>query len=224
MEVTPLETYPGSVDELASDPAYCTITEDAIIARLAEIDAAIRYNEKQIDRDKQLYLMTWCPDPKKMPDCDFDNQHRYMAEWVQTYMYGCEVAGCCVETTQEGNPHYHLWYQLSDDYQKENFRIRWMKCLKSRGLVKVTKSRIYRIHKWGSWHNSLWYYKKDLPYTQLFTPFNPLSHETKIPKVDYSDYNMFFNIRGKKTSKQIVELVSEKKQIELFYKNSLTRI
>ena len=84
-----------------------SIEEDSDqIALKAEI---IRLQEEKIDPDDKIYLMTWSPDPKQIPDCDFINQHLYCMPYVESYLSFCKSGCACVESSQIGNPHYHTW-------------------------------------------------------------------------------------------------------------------
>lgn len=195
---------------LVSESQLCSL----LGAKASEFYAA----EKQIDEHIPVYLMTWSPDPKKLPDCDFINQHIWAVEYVQTYLMFCAAGAACVESTQLGNPHYHFWYQLAEDNREEG-RIRWVKIMQKVGNVKVTKALHYKKNKWYSKGNALWYYKKESIDAQLRTPCNPVTAETALVKVDYTDYNWFFH-SGRSTAAKCFEKASEVKLLEEFYKKS----
>jgi len=107
----------------------------------------------------------------------------------------------------------------------ETGRIRWMKVLQKRGKVDLdTKVKNYKIAKWYKTKNALWYYKKDAPTKQLYMPFNPLVKEDPLPHIEETDYNTFFNLQGKKTSRKVVEMCSERSRLESFYFKSFASI
>jgi len=199
--------------------------EDILCSRLAAVDTIIKYAEQRIDRSKQLYLFTWTPDPSKMPDCDFANQHKYLVDTVINYLRSCDSGCACVESTQLGNPHYHGWYQISDDPLKEQYRIVIVKVMTSFGNLKInTKVRYYKIHKWYKHRNALHYYKYDSANSQLFTMYNPITEYTDKPVIFLNDYNMFFNLKGKKSVRKIKDMVSQLQDLENFYKKSFQNI
>lgn len=187
--------------------------------RLAEIAATIYEAEDDIDIDDKIYLMTWSPDPKELPDVDFINQHIYLVPYVREYLLCCEAGAACVESTQPGNPHYHFWYQTAND-TREMARIRWIKVMQRIGNVKInTKVKHIKINRWYSKGNALHYYKQDSVGQQLMTPYNPITKYTLPPTIDYNDYTMFFAV-GKLTVRKIIEKVSQIKNLEEFYKKS----
>lgn len=189
-------------------------------ARIAEVADIVYEEEHKIDDNDKVYLMTWAPDPKFLPDCDFINQHIFLVPYVKSYLEFCKNGLACVESTQLGNPHYHLWYQTRDD-PLEMGRIRWIKVLSRIGLVKInSKVRYYRKNSWSAHRNALHYYKADSINQQLNTPYNPVSKTSAMPDIDYSDYSWFF-ASGKKTSGAIREKVSQIKDLEEFYKKSI---
>lgn len=189
-------------------------------ARLAEIASIIYDEEEKINDDDKVYLMTWSPDPKKMPDCDFLNQHIYLIPYVHSYLEYCMCGVACVESTQMGNPHYHFWYQTTDDI-REMGRIRWVKVMQKIGNVKITSAKYWKKNGWyKSSTNALYYYKEDAVNQQLHTPYNPIYKGMPLPHIDYTDYSWFFT-SGKSTARKIVEHASQIKQLEEFYKKSL---
>lgn len=97
-----------------------------------------------------------------------------------------------------------------------------IKILQKVANVKIeTKVKHYKINRWYKKGNALHYYKEDSVEQQLYTPYNPMTANTKEPDIDYSDYSYFFTVAGRHTSRQIVEKVSQIKQLEQFYKKSL---
>lgn len=189
--------------------------------RLSEVAAIVYDEESKIDLDDKVYLMTLTPYVKYLPDCDFNNQHLFMAQYVQSYLQTCKSGLACVESTQSGVPHYHLWYQTYDDY-RDMARVKWVKVLQRVFDTKInTKLRHYKINKWYKKNNGLFYYKEDAVGQQLFTPYNPISATSPLPKVDYTDYNMFFTIQKKHTSRQIIEKTSQIADLRAFYEKSI---
>lgn len=178
----------------------------------------IELEESSIDCDEKLVLMTWSPNPKDLPDASFIIQHQFCAPYIKEYLKGCRCGIFCVESTEKGNPHYHGWYQHTDDYELEQYRIQWMKVLDKRGNVKTTevshKSSI-RIFQWYSKGNCLYYYKKDIPGVGIHIPFNPITKTTDIPEIDVPGY--WFSNEGRKTSKAVIEKQSTYKQLCEFY-------
>lgn len=121
--------------------------------------------ESSINPDDDIYLITWNPDPKMIPDDDFVNQHRWCVTQLSFYCKTCDVAVFVLEATQLGNPHYHGFYQVSDDPNKEIGRIMMIKKLQHyapHGLKIEKVKRCYRINNWLKGQNALYYYKIDL--------------------------------------------------------------
>jgi len=120
----------------------------------------IEFWESSIDDEKKVYLVTWSPDPKELPDCDFYIQHQVNIEILADYLKCCSAGLFCVESTQLGNPHYHGWYQIDDN--KELARIALIKTLNRFGIVRITPIKhSYKIFSWSESANALYYYKKD---------------------------------------------------------------
>lgn len=126
----------------------------------------IMLSETSIDLTKDIYLITWNPDPKLLPNDDFENQHRWCVTQLSFYCKTCDVATFCLESTQKGNPHYHGFYQRSDDPLKEKGRIMMIKKLQfyaPNNNVKIDKiKKCYRINSYLKGQNALYYYKKDI--------------------------------------------------------------
>lgn len=195
-------------------------SELAVCERIAEVAEIIAEQESQIDDADKVYLLTVTPLRDSLPDMDFINQHIYFVPYIISYLQFCKCGAACVESTQSGVPHYHMWYQTTDD-TRELARIRWIKILQRIANVKIaTDVRYYRKNKWYSKDNALFYYKEDSLGQQLFTPYNPIYATMQGPTIDYSDYSMFF-ATGKLTSQKVIEKASQVKQLEEFYKKSL---
>jgi len=99
------------------------------------------YWEDRIDTDRTLYLITWNPDPKELPNADFETQHHYSVNLLSDYLKACECGLFCVETSQLGAPHYHGWYQVSQNPDCERNRIIYIKTMQRFGNLKITKSK-----------------------------------------------------------------------------------
>lgn len=186
--------------------------------------ASVILNEEKIDPTKTLYLFTWSPDAKELPDCHFELQHEYNLNYVSEYLKVCECGLACVESTQLGVPHYHGWYQISDNPIKEKVRIIYMKSMLRFGNMKITKSKgHYKIASWSPAANCLHYYKKDLLQSQLFVTHNPIVPK-EYPQHDWNAFNLrtFFTANGKReTVADIDDKISLREFYKDFYKNSL---
>lgn len=170
--------------------------------------------ELMIDPDKPLYLMTWAPDPKQLPNCHFEYQHRYNISTLSLYLRSC-YSGCfCVESTQLGNPHYHGWYQVSNG--PDSARIATMKTLQKLGLVKVTQAKHYKIDCYTERQNALYYYKKELTTAMNFIIDNPITAYSTCG-INW-DMTHFFD--STVNAKHISNVVSEKQRLLEFYRDS----
>lgn len=194
--------------------------EVRLCERLAAIDSIIQEQEAKIDQKDKIYLLTVTPLRGTLPDMDFINQHIFFMPYILSYLEACKCGVACVESTQTGIPHYHLWYQTYDD-ENELARLRWVKVLQRVANCEFeTKVVHYKIGKWYSKSNALYYYKEDSVGQQIYTPYNPIYKGMIPPKVDYNDYTMFFHT-GKMTARQAIEKTSQIKLLEEFYKKSL---
>lgn len=175
--------------------------------------------ESSIDQSKELYLFTWSPNPQEMPNADFHCQHDFALEFVGDFLSGCSIGIACVEATQLGNPHYHGWYQLSDDGNTALKRISYVKLLQKYGILKITKCKgHYRINSYSAHGNALHYYKKDLFGAMAMVYNNPVRPNMK-STIDPNPW--WFSADGKKHS--VIDLenkISNKKFYEDFYKDS----
>ena len=184
--------------------------------------SCIVYNEETlIDDDKELYLITWCPDPKEMPDCDFYLQHNINVETLSDYLKCCSAGMFCVESTQLGNPHYHGWYQI--DAQKELHRICIVKTLQRFGIVKIATARSYKVNRWFEKANALYYYKKDLVDSMLCMTPNPITKDTiSTVKFDVMDMVGFF--AKDKSMKTLKDKISDRKFYREFYGDTISKL
>lgn len=217
---TPKRTLIVSHDDL--DDVECYEEPDLLRAWVDTMSAKARKiysKEMDIDREKTLYLITWAPDPKHLPDADFGTQHQYFISIIADYLKCCKTGLFCVEATQIGNPHYHGWYQVKDKY--EEGRVVMMKVLQKFGNVKVTTSKgHYKVNSYSDKANCLYYYKKDVFDAMYFNRLNPINKysESAIP---WNEYSYFFNIQGRHTSADIQDKISLKEFYKNFYANSL---
>jgi len=171
--------------------------------------------ESSIDIDEDVYMLTWSPDPKEMPDTDFYLQHQTNVNLLSDYLRFCSNGLFCVESTQLGNPHYHGWYQVDD--MNEIGRIAMVKTLQRFGNLKENKvERSYKIHSWIKQSNALFYYKVELLHSMIDMQFNPISRDTRCT-VDWSVLKLvgFLDKSSRKNTKTIEDRMTD---IE-FYKN-----
>jgi len=192
--------------------------------QIAEKATVIYNHEYMIDDEAALYLITWSPIFDEQPDCHFEVQHEFNIKTLVSYLKGCSLGIFCVEANQQGFPHYHGWYQLSDDPVKEQLRICMMKVLLRTGKVKVTKSRgHYKIGCWHNHSNCLYYYKKDCIQSQLLIAKNPVTVDS-VSSINWTDlsYARFFSRAGKRQS--ITDLENQQSLrdfYEEFYRDSI---
>jgi len=193
-----------------------------------DIDAgySIEFYESCIDEDETLYLITWAPDPKELPNCDFITQHLYNVNFLAEYLKFCECGLFCVESTQAGNPHYHGWYQTSDYYVEELARCAIMKVMERLGIVKITKCKgHYRINSYTAGGNALHYYKADLFGQMQYIPHNPITWQSK-DDTNWLSNDFFFllNKTGRKTTADIETKICQRDYYREFYSGSLGKI
>lgn len=139
--------------------------------------------EENIDDNETLYLITWCPDPSDLPDADFETQHDYNVPILTWFCQSCKTAVFCVESTQKGNPHYHGFYQETEDpdlYEQHNSIVKTMQKF---GMLKITPSKgMYKRHNYWTPHsNCLYYYKKDT-LTRMLKVHNSVIDQYSEPK------------------------------------------
>lgn len=139
---------------------------------------AIYEIERTINPDQEVWMLTWCPSPKELPDADFYLQHNVNIRLLSDFLKGCSTGCFCVEPFQSGSPHYHGWYQPSYDPVKEQLRIACVKTMQHFGDCKFTKAVHYKIDKWYETRNCLHYYKKQLLDQMLTIDPNPITKDT----------------------------------------------
>lgn len=202
------------LDELGTLPENKRHKMVKKIKRMAEIWE----QEDSINIERPVYLITWSPNPDEEPDANFELQHRYNINLLRDYLSACACGVFCVESTQMGNPHYHGWYQVRDSV--EQVRIAIVKTLQRFGLVKITrvkKKGCIRKGVWDEYHNSLYYYKKDLLSASMLIEPNPITVNT--PKDDYNwlTSSFFTKSISKKQQKLAADSISERQLMLEFY-------
>lgn len=171
----------------------CTENQsDSLQTLLVDRALSVFTEESKIDPSYPVYLITWSPDPKGLPDADFYYQHNFNVYTLVQYLKCCSCGIWCVESTQLGNPHYHGWYQVNDS--TEVARIAVVKCMQNWGRVDIKKSKHYRVNSYKQGSNSLHYYKKDMVDAMLSIQPNPILSTTE-STVDFkmTDYLAIFS-------------------------------
>lgn len=185
---------------------------------LEEKSWIIEFEESFIDYNEPLYLITWAPDPKEMPDCDFNMQHELNVQTLADFLKTCKCGLFCVESTSLGNPHYHGWYQ--SDCSKELLRIVMVKTLKRFGLLKITEGFSFKINCYTERKNCLYYYKKDVFDEMLMIEVNPITKESRSTiNFDVLDYVGFFS-KDKNAMNTLKDAQSSRAFYREFYKDS----
>lgn len=207
--------------DMKTEPSVCSIEEvdDLTVTNMIKKMKAVYKAESLIDPDRELYMITWSPDPKKMPNSSFLIQHEYNINVLADYLKYVEVGIWTVESTQRGNPHYHGFYQPSDDSNKEFARLAIIKTLDAFGDLKITKSiGKYKINNWHTPRcNCLYYYKKDVGGSMFNVESNPITRKSRC-KMDFTNLSaVFFTIAGRHTAKEIQEKASQRDRCLQFY-------
>lgn len=190
--------------------------DDVIIAK----DWLIYEEEKKILNTRDLYLVTWSPDPKQLPDTDFTLQHKFNVNLLSQLLRTVRCGLFCVESTAMGNPHYHGWYQ--DEPPNELARIAIIKVLQRFGNLKITSGLHYKVDRYYSKGNCLHYYKKDTFDSMLLLPI--ISASSYEP-LDWVNPFLFFGTPSMHMAANaktlLIEKASEISQVIDFYKSSL---
>lgn len=173
----------------------------------------IEDTEMTIDEDLPVYLITWSPDPKQLPDCHFEYQHRYNIDILVLFLKSCYTGLFCVETSMMGSPHYHGWFQ-TDKFRNEE-RIAITKVLHKLGMLRITQAKTYKINKYYEQANALYYYKKDID-AMSFIVDNPITLNSTCGI--HWDMTHFFD--STVNAKHIANVVSEKQRLIDFYRDS----
>lgn len=186
---------------------------------IIEKSRIIEYEESSIDETEPLYLFTWSPDPKEMPDSDFYVQHQVNIDLLANYLAVCSCGLVCVESTQMGNPHYHGWYQI--DPVKETARISLIKTINRYGMLKISQARSFRIFSWKKHANCLYYYKKDSMDSMLRVPDSIITKDSKsiCQQVNF-DIIGFFS-KDRRVHRMIKDKISDREFYRRFYSNTL---
>lgn len=189
--------------------------------RVTHSTEIIEKYESAIDDNEDVYLITWVPDPVHLPDADFVTQHMWCVDLLALYLSTCEVGLFCVEATQQGNPHYHGWYQISDE--REEVRIAIHKVLKwyAPSATKITKVKsTYKTFNWFKPCNALYYYKKSIIGSMYDIPINVITSESE-SLVDWElmASNGFFD---KTIDQTLRDKINKQKYLLDFYTNSLS--
>lgn len=206
--------------------------KDQLMALIsAEVDyltpkiVAVAKMEWKIDPDKKVYLFTWSPDPSEGPDADFETQHMFWYPAIVDFLNSVEVGIACVEASQLGNPHYHGWYQVSDDPIKERLRcvhIKVMARFAPNGL-RITSSKGHmKFNSYVAAANCLHYYKKDLLQSMSYIATNPITAKTKKPDhIDWNNKLLLFRRKCRETINELEDKISLKDFYKQFYQDSL---
>lgn len=176
--------------------------------------------EEKIDLDKHVYLITWSPDPSKLPDSDSSYQHLFNVNLLIDYLKYCSCGIFTHEFTQIGNPHYHGWYQV--DQRLELGRVTMIKVLQKFGNLKIAPVRDntkIKINNYSNSHSPLYYYKKES--FDKIIPKNPITKDTTYDDTNWATKLFFFvDIVGKKKVGELLDHISNKKYYTNFYKKS----
>jgi len=186
---------------------------------LAELMAKVSFSESKLDLEKDIYLFTWSIREDEFPDLPFNKQHRYYAGLVVNFLSYQQCGAACVEVNQRGLPHYHGWYQLSDDPINQQLATCVTKVMirYAPAGFKVTLSKGHvKIASWSHRSNCLWYYKKDAPTRMLRTPYSYLQQHTKVPDISQYDQRYGWLKSGKRQS---VADLEEQISLRDFYMN-----
>lgn len=189
--------------------------QDYVDAKLIKKGAIIECEESKIDAFDKLYLITWVPDPKEMPDADFYLQHEVNVQILIDFLNTCKCGLFCVESTQMGNPHYHGWYQINPKY--ELVRIAIIKTLQRFGIIKIKECLHYIVNYYSERMNGLHYYKKDVFDSMFAIEVNPISNRSVSSiDVDKLRYVSMFS-KNKTVYRNVEEKLSVRQYYRRFY-------
>jgi hypothetical protein len=189
---------------------------------LEKVDT-IRISEKKINLLEKVYMFTWSPDSKELPDCDFILQHKTNVNFLADYLKTC-FAGCiCLEAHQRGTPHYHGWYQIEPKF--ELARIAMTKTLIRMGNLKITEARNCKINSWYKKANGLYYYKEDCIDSMLSIEDSIITCDSKVT-INWELCNLlgFFDIKGPEASQTAQNRVTDLQYYKDFYTDSLGKV
>lgn len=157
---------------------------DDPLQRFIDATEIIEEAESLIDPSKPLYLLSWIPDPKLLPNLCFEQQHFSLLPVIGSLAKVCDQACFVLEATQRGNPHYHGWYQPSTDPMQYQYQIATIKNMDDTGQLKIDRAKHYRIFSFSEKNNSLYYYKKDVDLHSMYNT-SVITRDSKFPSVDY---------------------------------------
>lgn len=173
---------------------------------LENLAVGIFEEETLIDDDAHLYLFTYSPNPKELPQSDFRLQHEWAFPLVVDLLRTVSCGIACVESTQMGIPHYHGWYQV--DLSRERIRIIAVKMLQRYGILKITKSKgHYRINSYTGHGNCLAYYKKEVgEHLELQNPIFKTTESTinwsKLQYLGFFDKHIDYEMEDKLSNRE----------------------
>lgn len=184
---------------------------------LEEIATIVYDEENEINTDAAVYLITWNPDPSRLPDSDPIYQHKFNVNILADYLKYCSCGLWVHEFTQAGAPHYHGWYQI--DTSMELGRVAMIKTLQKLGLVKITKVKhSYKINNYSRHANALGYYKKESFDKPI--PYNPITKDTYDDTIWQTKLFFWIDISGRKSINDLMDTISNKRYYTKFYKKS----
>lgn len=190
--------------------------EDRI--EILEIMEKLDTEERKINMDHPVYLLTWCPDPKEMIDADFYIQHNVHVSTLSNYLKACACGAFCVEATQRGVPHYHGWYQVN--HETEKVRVSIVKTMIRFGRVEIGDAKHIRPGSYSSTRNSLHYYKKDV--LDMISEPNPILRDS-VSTVDFTTLDMvqFFQGTTIRSRIGVQTHLQQRKHVEAFYADTI---
>lgn len=217
-----LNRSPPDDDLNVPEDTAIMLDEEAIDLQMFHIGEIIENHESHINPDQKLHLFTFSPDPNELPDADFQCQHEFAMMFVVDFLRGCRVGLACVEANINGRPHYHGWFQTSDDANVEMRRIVAVKLMQKyapRGL-KFTEGKRFRVNSYTQHGNCLYYYKKDVFGPMMNVIHNVITRYT-VCDIDWEQRAWWFDMPGNKTtSTELIKKMSDRKYFEDFYRNS----
>lgn len=120
----------------------------------------IRIIENRIVDSRPVMVFTWTPNPKRLISYDMNKCHNWFLRLYWKLFDRCMFDYVVVpEFNQNGNIHYHGWYQLKDPYK-------WNRIVlpkfKNMGWIKINTAKHIIKNSYDQEGNALWYYKKDV--------------------------------------------------------------
>lgn len=187
------------------------------LEKLAIKTFLLEFEESTIDKSLPLVLITWSPSRENMPDTDFVMKHRSNVNFLSDFLKCTSCGAFCVEANEMGQPHYHGFYQHTQDSKTELALIAFLDTMYKTGNLKVTKEVFkYKKFSWSKKANALWYYKKELLTSQFHTPHNPIVSQS----YDETPWDTIAFFMPGPNVRMISTAVSERRQLLDFYKYS----